>query len=73
MRPDSSQKAAIRAAFCIADPPLEAGFLLAQAKMKKVDRTRIIVALIHAFAAITVAAIHAHETIMVAQIQHLVH
>ena len=41
--------------------------------MKKVDRIRIIVALIHAFTAITVAAIHAHEAITVAQIQHLVH
>jgi len=41
--------------------------------MKKVNRTRIIVALIHAFTAIAVAAIHAHQAITVAQIQHLIH
>jgi hypothetical protein len=62
-----------RAAFCISDPPFEAGFLLAKAKMKKVNWTLIIVALIHAFTAITVAVIHAHETITMAQIQHLLH
>jgi len=62
-----------RAAFCISDPSLEAGFLLAQAKMKKVNWTLIIVALIHAFKVITVTAIHAHEAITVTQIQHLIH
>ncbi|WP_257792716.1 hypothetical protein [Burkholderia sp. PAMC 26561] len=41
--------------------------------MKKVNWTLIIVALIHAFKAITVAAIHAYETITMAQIQHLLH
>ncbi|WP_257722393.1 hypothetical protein [Burkholderia sp. PAMC 28687] len=41
--------------------------------MKKVNRTMVIVALIHAFTAITVAAIHAHEAITVARNQHLVH
>lgn len=62
-----------RAAFCISDPPFEAGFLLAQAKMKTVNWTLIIVALIHALKAIVVAAIHAHEAITVTQIQHLIH
>jgi hypothetical protein len=51
-----------RAAFCISDPPIEAGFLLAQ-QMKKIDWTKVAIAAIRGFAAIIVALInHSHSS-----------
>ncbi|MFL9869799.1 hypothetical protein PQR67_37030 [Paraburkholderia fungorum] len=41
--------------------------------MKKVDRTKVIVAAINVVKAIAVALIHAYAVIVVTQVQHLVH
>jgi hypothetical protein len=51
-----------RAAFCISDPPLEAGFLLAT-QMKKIDWTKVGIAVIRAITAVIVALInHPHSS-----------